>query len=154
MRLDFLYPGYMIMQTKEFYMVDITGKYLGEKRVEMIHGPSRAKIITDAPVDNHGRGESFSPTDLVASALGTCMLTVMGIYAEQRSIDLKGSHFHVKKEMQPSPRKIARLPISIHLPKNIIEIEREKLKEIALHCPVKKSLNPDIEIPLEFFFDV
>jgi putative redox protein len=135
-------------------MVDITGKYLGEKRVEMIHGPSKAKIITDAPIDNHGKGESFSPTDLVASALGTCMLTVMGIYAEARNIDLTGSTFNVKKNMQQSPRKISSLPITLHLPKSISEVEREKLVIVAKTCPVKASLNPDIEILIDFIFDV
>lgn len=135
-------------------MVDITGVYLGQKRVEMIHGPSGAKIITDAPVDNFGKGESFSPTDLVASALGTCMLTVMGIFAETRSLDMNGSHFIVKKIMQTNPRKISELPIVLHLPKSFDIETREKIFHIGNTCPVKASLNPDIKISIEYLFDV
>lgn len=135
-------------------MVEITGKYLGEKRVEMVHRPSSAKIITDAPIDNHGKGESFSPTDLLASALGTCMLTVMGIYAEQREIDLRGSHFKVKKIMQQNPRKISELPIELYLPKNLDLKTREALIHIAHTCPVKLSLNADIKIEINIHFDL
>jgi uncharacterized OsmC-like protein len=135
-------------------MVEITGTYKGHKRVEMIHGPSLAKIVTDAPKDNHGKGESFSPTDLLASALGTCMLTVMGIYAESRSIELSGSHFKVTKNMQTNPRKIASLPIEIHLPKNINPDNRDKLIHVGNSCPVKLSLNPDIDISIKYHFDV
>lgn len=135
-------------------MVDITGKYLGQKRVEMKHVPSGSIIQTDAPLDNNGKGELFSPTDLVASALGTCTLTVMGIYAEAREIDLSGSHFHVKKEMNSNPRRIGRLTLTIHLPKLLSESEREKLIVIGNSCPVKQSLNSEIEIPTHYIFDL
>lgn len=135
-------------------MVDITGKYLGEKRVEMTHGPSNSKIMTDAPLDNNGKGEMFSPTDLVASALGTCTLTVMGIFAEARNIDLKGSHFHVKKIMSASPRRIGELPITFHLPQNLDLETREKLIHVGNTCPVKMSLHPDIKVQVEYLFDV
>ena len=98
-------------------MVDISGKYLGQKRVELTHGPSQSKIQTDAPVDNNGKGELFSPTDLVASALGTCMLTVMGIFAESRNLSLEGSYFKLKKIVKEavSNVKLAKKHLSLHL---------------------------------------
>src|SRR6185436_20829407 len=97
-------------------MIQITIDYLGELRCHATHGPSQNTFITDAPVDNHGRGESFSPTDLVATALGTCMATVMGIFAERHGIDLKGMSVTVKKEMVQTPvRRIGRLPAEIRI---------------------------------------
>jgi len=87
-------------------MVQIEIAYLGQLRCSAKHGPSATQLVTDAPVDNQGRGESFSPTDLVATALGTCMLTLMGIRAQERSWALDGTQVSVKKHMQPSPRRI------------------------------------------------
>lgn len=135
-------------------MVDITGKYLGNKRVEMQHQPSKSLIQTDAPVDNNGKGELFSPTDLVASGLGTCMLTVMGIYAEAREINLAGSHFHVKKIMTANPRRIGELKVNMHLPKNIDKETQEKLKNVGDTCPVRYSINSEIVVETNYFFDV
>src|SRR5947208_1120088 len=99
------------------HFVPIEVRYEGQLRTTATHGPSASSLITDAPVDNHGRGESFSPTDLVAAALGTCMATVMGIYAERHAIDLKGMRVGVKKEMVQTPvRRIGRLPVEIFVP--------------------------------------
>src|SRR5438874_4127310 len=98
-----------------FVQIDVT--YEGQLRTKAVHNPSGNSFITDAPVDNHGRGESFSPTDLVATALGTCMATVMGIFAERHGIDLKGMRVTVKKEMVQEPvRRIGRLTSEIHVP--------------------------------------
>jgi uncharacterized OsmC-like protein len=120
-------------------MVKIAIDYAGGLRCNAVHGPSGARLETDAPVDNHGRGESFSPTDLVATALGTCMATVMGIYAERKGIDLRGMKIEVTKEMtQSPPRRIAGLA---HDP---------ALENAAKTCPVHQSLHLDIAKPVVF----
>lgn len=128
--------------------------YQGEKHCELTHGPSGAKFETDAPKDNNGRGESFSPTDLVAAALGACALTVMAIDAEKNGLTLKGSHCSVEKEMVSNPRRIGGLKVNIHLPQTLKTDERKKLEQIALTCPVKESLNANIQIPIEFHYSV
>ena len=132
-------------------MVNIKVKYQGELHCEATHGPSGAEINTDAPKDNQGRGESFSPTDLVATALGTCMLTVMGISARTLNIDISGATAEVEKEMTAAaPRRIQRLAVKIHVPLSLGATEREKLERAAHACPVHKSLHPDIQIPIDF----
>ncbi len=132
-------------------MVHIDLEYQGGLRCAAIHGPSQTQIFTDAPVDNHGRGESFSPTDLVATALGTCMLTIMGIYAEKNGINIKGAQVRVLKEMtRVAPRKIARLTTQIELPLAHDHPRREALERAALTCPVHESLHPDVEKPVQF----
>lgn len=131
-------------------MVAMTGIYEGEKHCTLIHGPSQNKITTDAPKDNNGRGETFSPTDLVGAALGSCILTTMAIYAEKHGIVLKGSSFQVEKKMQLAPRKIAELVVDITLPAHLSSEQRDILEDIAQTCPVTKSLNPDIKIPVTF----
>lgn len=132
-------------------MVEINIRYLGQLRCEATHGPSGAKLITDAPVDNHGQGQSFSPTDLVATGLGTCMLTVMGIVAERNQIDLSGTTVKVTKEMAATPvRRIARLTVTIHVPRDLPDDARKKLEAAAHACPVHKSLPAEIETPVEF----
>jgi putative redox protein len=129
--------------------VDIT--YDGNLRCTARHGPSGATITTDAPVDNHGRGEAFSPTDLVGTALGTCILTVMGIVAQRRGIDITGATATVQKEMASSPlRRIAKLAVRIHVPRQLDERQRTMLENAAHTCPVHGSLHPDIEAPIEF----
>jgi putative redox protein len=135
-------------------MVEMKGAYQGEKRCELTHGPSGSRISTDAPKDNQGRGEAFSPTDLVGAALGSCMLTVMAIAAEKDGLDLKGSSFQVFKEMNPNPRKISKLTVQLKLPSRIGLEDRKKLEQIALTCPVHRSLHPDIQIPLTFSWDL
>ena len=130
-------------------MVKISIQYQGELRCSATHGPSASTLSTDAPVDNQGKGESFSPTDLVATALGTCMATVMGIYARQKGIDLDGMRLEVSKEMSPSaPRKIARLTTEIWMPAGLAR--NPALEHAALTCPVHQSLHPDMEKPVNF----
>jgi len=138
------------MQT-HFVQIDVT--YEGRLRTRATHGPSGNSLVTDAPVDNHGRGESFSPTDLVATALGTCMATVMGIYAESHGIDLKGMSVTVKKEMVQTPvRRIGRLPAEIRVPLPAAHPHRAALERAALTCPVHASLHPDVEKPVTFLW--
>jgi len=106
---------------------------------------------TDAPVDNHGRGESFSPSDLLATGLGSCMMTIMGIYAARHGIDLTGTRVEVSKEMtQSGPRRIARLTTVIHFPAGVEK--SEPLERAALTCPVHESLHPEIEKPVTFHY--
>jgi putative redox protein len=136
-------------------MVEIAIAYQGELHCEATHGPSSKKLETDAPVDNHGRGETYSPTDLVATGLGTCMATVMGIRARAKGYLLTGMGVRVKKIMTPTlPRRIARLETNVDIPNsvasNIDAAERAELENIARNCPVRLSLLDAIEVPLEF----
>lgn len=132
--------------------VEITGRYLGHLKVEATHGPSGARLETAAPVDNQGDGSSFSPTDLVATAMATCMLTVMGIKARDRGIDLSGCTFRVEKHMRSDPRRLDRLPITIQMPAGLSAEERTVLERTALTCPVHRSLLEAIEKPVEFVY--
>ena len=132
-------------------MVNIQIEYQGDLHCNATHGPSGTELSTDAPKDNQGRGESFSPTDLVATALGTCMLTVMGIAARTLNIDISGATATVEKEMTAAlPRRIQRLIVKIHVPNAPSPADREKLERAAHACPVHKSLHPDVQIPIEF----
>jgi len=132
-------------------MIQIFTRYQGGLRCEATHGPSQNKLISDAPVDNHGKGESFSPTDLVATALGTCMATVMGIYAEAHALDLTGLTVTVGKEMTQVPvRRISRLICEIVVPLPETHPRREALERAALTCPVHQSLLPEIDKPVKF----
>ncbi len=131
----------------------IESSYLGELRVSSTHLASNTEIITDAPVDNNGKGESFSPTDLVATALGTCMITVMGIYAEKNGILMPNVYSRTNKVMSSSPRKISKLKIEIIFEGNqLSELQKQSLKNVALNCPVAKSLHPDLKQEIEFNF--
>jgi putative redox protein len=135
--------------------IDIT--YAGQLHCEAVHGPSGARLATDAPVDNHGTGENFSPTDLVAAALGTCVITVMGIVAQRHELDLTGTRIHVVKEMIQQPvRRIRRLAVTITVPADkaarLSASDRAKLEAAAKHCPVHQSLHPDVEAPIEFVY--
>jgi len=132
-------------------MVEVQIAYLGELRCEATHGPSGTKLITDAPTDNMGKGQSFSPTDLVAVALGTCILTTMGIVAQRHKLDLSGTRVKVTKEMVTAPlRRIGRLPVEIHVPRELGEEDRRRLEHAAHTCPVHKSLHPDVDAPVVF----
>ena len=127
----------------------------GQLRCAATHGPSGAKLSTDAPVDNHGQGESFSPTDLVATALGACVMTIMGIVAERNQIDLTGTLVFVTKEMVQQPiRRIGRLPVTVTISADkaakVTAADRTKLETAARHCPVHQSLHPDIDSPIAF----
>jgi len=132
-------------------MVQIDITYQGDLRCQAVHKPSGTKLLTDAPVDNMGKGESFSPTDLVATALGTCMLTTMGIVAQRKNIDISGSTVSVSKEMVAAPvRRIGRLTVTIHVPHDLSEDDRRRLEHAAHSCPVHKSLGADVEQPVTF----
>ena len=132
-------------------MVNIQVEYQGELHCKATHGPSGAELITDAPKDNQGRGESFSPTDLVATALSACMLTIMGIAARTQNIDISGATASLEKEMTATPpRRIERLTVKIHVPLSPSPANKERLERAAHTCPVHKSLHPDVQIPIEF----
>ncbi|KAB2647445.1 MAG: OsmC family protein [Verrucomicrobia bacterium] len=134
-------------------MVEVHIQYLGELRCEAEHAPSRTTILTDAPVDNHGRGEAFSPTDLVATALGTCIVTTMGIFAQRHGIELRGTKITVQKEMTSVPtRRIARLACELSLPLPASHPHREALERAAHTCPVHQSLHPEVEKPIRFLW--
>lgn len=133
-------------------MVEVSVRYEGELRCVAVHGPSDSQLTTDAPVDNHGKGESFSPTDLVATALPTCMLTLMGIYADARDISLDGATARVTKEMSAAPRKISRLVVVISLPATIAADARPGLEQAGLTCPVHRTLSGAVDIPVEFIY--
>lgn len=134
-------------------MVTMTGVYEGEKHCAITHGPSGNIIHTDAPKDNNGRGEAFSPTDMVGAALGSCIVTTMAIYAEKNGItDLKGSTFQVVKKMKTEPRQIHELAVEITLPERLSTEERATLEKIAHTCPVTRSLNSEVKIPVVFHY--
>ena len=131
--------------------VDIT--YDGDLHCTATHGPSGDRMPTDAPVDNRGRGEHFSPTDLVGAAMGTCMLTIMGIAARDRGIDMTGASASVLKDMGAVPRRhIAKLTVRIFLPERLDERERAVLEAAARGCPVHASLGPLTEVDLSFVY--
>ncbi|MBF0492156.1 MAG: OsmC family protein [Deltaproteobacteria bacterium] len=132
-------------------MVQINLIYEGELRVRAIHGPSGKELVTDAPLDNQGRGESFSPTDLVCTALGSCMVTIMGIVAARHQIDLKGTTISVKKHMIQEPvRRIGKIEVHLKMPAGIDEKERKILERAARTCPVHESLHPDVIQEIQF----
>ena len=128
-------------------MVTINLSYQGGLRCTATHAPSGNILTTDAPVDNNGKGEAFSPTDLVATALGACMATVMGIVAERKKISLEGMSIEVRKHMsEGTPRRISKLEVDLHMPLPFSHPERKILESAARGCPVHHSLHPDIEI--------
>lgn len=132
-------------------MVKISVNYEGELHCSATHEPSGTVLATDAPVDNQGRGESFSPTDLCATALASCMATIMGIKARSLGIELAGMVLSVEKHMTTTaPRRIASLPVTINLPAalNLTEEQQQTLLRSAKSCPVHHSLHPEIEKPI------
>ncbi len=131
-------------------MVQIDTEYLGDLYCEATHGPSGVTLTTDAPEDNHGEGRSFSPTDLVATALGTCIATILGIQAEKHGLDLKGIEISVEKEMAADPRRIDSLKTEVTMPAPLDEQTRKRLERAARHCPVDESIHPDIDAPIIF----
>lgn len=127
--------------------------YHGGLRTTCIHERSKAEIVTDAPPDNRGRGEAFSPTDMCATSLASCAITVMGIYANDHGIDMDNTHATVAKIMGADPRRISQINIIFHMPAHLTEKERTILQRIAEHCPVSKSLHPDLLQNLTFVYD-
>ncbi|WP_026951826.1 OsmC family protein [Algoriphagus mannitolivorans] len=134
-------------------MPTIKSTYLGNLRTHSEHIQSGTEILTDAPCDNNGKGEKFSPTDLVASALGSCMVTIMGIVAERDGVSLEGLSWEVTKIMQSSPRKIQEIVIDFHWDKPVQDPSMtQKLKNAARTCPVALSLDPAIKQTINFNF--
>jgi uncharacterized OsmC-like protein len=131
-----------------------TARYEGQLRTEATHTASGTVIQTDAPVDNHGRGEAFSPTDLVGTALGTCILTTMAIVAERHQIEFVGASFRMEKIMsQEPPRRIAQLTVELHLPASLDARARALMERTAHTCPVALSLNPEIKQEIQFMYE-
>jgi putative redox protein len=132
-------------------MVEFSVEYQGDLHCRAVHGPSGSLLETDAPVDNQGRGEAFSPTDLCALSLGVCMMTVMGIKARSLDVDLKGATIRIRKIMSSQPpRRIARIEADFELPQPASHPCRAVLEATARSCPVALSLHPDIEQAISF----
>ncbi|NAS12016.1 OsmC family protein [Poritiphilus flavus] len=125
-------------------------EYTGELRTKCTHVRSGNEFITDAPLDNNGLGQAFSPTDTVATALASCMLTVMGIKARGLDVDLTGSHAEITKHMASDPRRISGIEILLRLPSGISDKSKTILEHTANTCPVIQSIHPDIEKEIEF----
>ncbi len=132
-------------------MVKTTVTYQGNLECIAVYEPSGATIHTDAPKDNEGKGEDFSPTDLVAAALATCIATIIGILAKRKGWNLTGMHLEVEKVMsKEAPRRITSLPVVVWMPQTLSHDERSAVEKAAATCPVHKSLHPDIESPIVF----
>jgi putative redox protein len=125
-------------------------KYEGDLRCTATHIPSGKKLITDAPIDNHGKGESFSPTDLLATSMLTCIMTIIGIKAEKENMQIEGMYGSVEKIMTSNPRRIGRLEIRITLPNNNQISDREWLITEGCDCPVCHSVSESMEIDIKF----
>src|SRR5580692_7842342 len=131
-------------------MPTIETKYLGGLRTEATHVQSGTKIITDAPVDNQGKGEAFSPTDLLSASLASCMLTIMGIKARNSYIDIDGTTCSITKIMAADPRRVVEIVINFKFPKTYTEKEQELLERSALTCPVYYSVHEDLKKTVDF----
>ncbi len=124
--------------------------YPGNLRCEAEHLQSSSTIETDAPTDNRGKGERFSPTDLLCVSLATCMLTTMGIKAADMNVDIANSKADVQKHMASDPRRVAKIEVTVSLPEKINEKERLILEKTGNNCPVAKSIHPDIDLVLKY----
>lgn len=134
-------------------MTKMSTSYLGDLRTEATHIQSGEKIITDAPLDNQGRGEFFSPTDLFATSLGCCMLTIMGISARANGFSIEGARVETEKIMGTDPRRVVELVIDIYLPANNYgDRERRLIESSARTCPVANSIHPDIKKSITFHY--
>ncbi len=133
-------------------MATIQTLYLGDYRTEITHVQSGNKVITDAPTDNNGKGEYISPTDMVAAALGSCMLTLMAIASQRLDIDLKGTRVEIQKIMAANPRRIAEIRLDFYLPGDYDAKSKKILEGAAETCPVGKSLHPDLKQTVHFHY--
>lgn len=132
-------------------MVHIQAEYEGGLRCKATHGPSGTTLLTDAPLDNAGQGRAFSPTDLVATALGTCIMTTMAIWAERSGVQLKGARFAITKEMTTTaPRKIAKLTVKFDMPAGVSAEHRVRCEATAKACPVHHALHGNVELDVTF----
>lgn len=132
--------------------VEITGDYAGGLKMRLRHGPSGAELPTAAPRDNQGDGSSFSPTDLLAASLGSCMVTTMAIVARREGIPFEEASFHLEKHMRSDPRRVDHLPVRIHMPGGLTEEQKAQLEQVARTCPVARSLAPEIRQEVEFVY--
>ena len=126
-------------------MATLKTVYLGNLRTEITHTQSGNKLITDAPIDNNGKGEFFSPTDTVAASLGSCMLTIIGIFAERNNIDITGTEIETEKIMLSDPRRIGEIKLTFTFPRELDKKTMQIFERAALTCPVYNSLHPDIK---------
>jgi uncharacterized OsmC-like protein len=133
--------------------VDINGSYTGDLKMELTHGPSGAGLVTAAPRDNMGDGSSFSPTDLLAASLGSCMVTTMAIVARRNGIPFDRAEFSLEKHMRSDPRRVDAVPITIRLPATLDDEQRKVLENAALTCPVHKSLHPEVRKDVQFIYE-
>jgi putative redox protein len=133
--------------------VKISGEFIGSGKVRMVH-ESGDQFVTMAPKDNGGDGSKFSPTDLVVSGLGSCILTIMSFVAKNEGINFEGVRFEAEKIMQTSPRMIDQIPLTIYLPKSIAPAQRKKLEKAAMACPVKRSLSAETKVELNFIYNL
>lgn len=133
-------------------MATIQTLYLGDLRTEITHVQSGNKLMTDAPTDNHGKGEYISPTDMVAAALGSCMFTLMGIAAQRLNIDLKGARVDIQKVMGTDPRRIVEIKFDFYLPGDYSDKDKRILENAAATCPVGKSLHPDLKETVTYHY--
>ncbi len=132
-------------------MKTVESKYNGELRTSSVHVKSGVEIITDAPTDNNGKGEAFSPTDLLATALGSCAVTIMGLYALKNNFEIGTPSFNIEKTMATAPRRVAKLKVEISFAKYpFTEQQKQILLNAAENCPVAKSLHPQLEQELIF----
>ena len=133
-------------------MTTSTSKYSGELRTHSVHTQSGETYITDAPTDNEGKGEAFSPTDIVATSLANCMMTIMGIVSKRKGLIIEGTEAKIDKFMGTDPRRITEIKIDFYFPLNFSEDERKLLEKSALNCPVAKSLSSDLKQNIEFHY--
>ena len=135
-------------------MSTITSVYSGNLRTQATHNASGNQIITESPLDNNGRGEAFSPSDLTCASLGSCMMTIMGIVAERNNIALEGTKIDITKVMVPEPRRIGEIIVDFHLPAGVTYTDKEKalLENAARTCPVALSLHPEIKQTVKFIY--
>jgi uncharacterized OsmC-like protein len=134
--------------------VTMTGRYLGDLKTELTHDLSGATLRTAAPLDNEGDGSTFSPTDLAAASLGTCVVTIYAIAARHEGLALDGAHFRIEKHMHPAPRRLGRVVIEVHLPRAIPEASRPHLERAGLACPIHRSLREEVVREVTFLYDV
>lgn len=133
-------------------METVKTKYLGELRTEATHVRSGEKIITDAPIDNQGKGEYFSPTDMLATSLGSCMLTIMGISARTHGFNIDGTEIKITKVMGTAPRRVVEIIVELFFPTDYTPKEKKIIELSAKECPVANSLHPDLKQTLIFHF--
>ena len=127
-------------------MATVSAKYLGDLRVECLHNQSGTKIITDAPTDNQGKGEAFSPTDLCATALGACAMTIIGIYGKNHGVDVTGMEMEITKTMSSDPRRIGKIEVTFKMPdREYSAKDKAVIERCTQSCPVHHTLHPDVE---------